>query len=304
MLSQILPIFVNVITPVFALVLIGYFIGPRLDIQAKSLSRLAYFVLIPAFIFLTFVNADLGDSVVTRMIIFMIMVELVLAASAYLIGKLLGKSNEMIAAYILIITFGNVGNFGLPLIEFRLGGDAIFPATVYFLVIVTIAFIIGVSAASSQSKQASLISPLIAVLKTPSTLAFLAALPFNLLGIRIPLFSERLLDLPARAMVPIMLIALGVQLAENKDFSINTDVVIGSLLRLAVAPAVAFLLVGFFSLDGIARGAGIIQSGMPAAVLCSIIAMEHNLMPKFVTKVVLFSTIASVVTLTVLLALV
>ncbi len=304
MFAQILPIFINVITPVFALVLIGYIAGPRLDIQAKSLSRLAYFILIPAFIFLTFVNADLGNSVVIRMIIYMIIVEVVIAVVALIIGKVLRKPAPMIAAYILIMVFGNVGNFGLPLIEFRLGEAALFPATVYFLVISTTAFIIGVGAASSQSGKASYLTPLISVLKTPSILAFLFALPLNLANVQIPLFSQRLLDLPARAMVPVMLIALGVQLAENRDFSITKDVVIASLLRLAVAPAIAFLLVGFFGLTGIERGAGIIQSGMPAAVLCSIIAMEHNLMPKFVTKVVLFSTLASVVTLTILLALV
>ncbi len=304
MLSQILPIFINVITPVFALVLIGYIAGPRLDIQAKSLSRLAYFVLIPAFIFLTFVNADLGNSVVTRMILYMVVVEIVISIVAVIIGKALGKSNRMIAAYVVIMSFGNVGNFGLPLIEFRLGESALFPATVYFLIISTTAFVISVGAASSQSGKASLLTPILSVLKTPSILAFLAALPLNVIDFQLPLFSQRLLDLPARAMVPVMLIALGVQLAENRDFSIDKDVVIASFLRLGIAPAVAFLLVGLFGVTGIERGAGIIQAGMPAAVLCSIIAMEHNLMPKFVTKVVLFSTLASVITLTILLALV
>ena len=38
-------VFLNVVTPVFILVVIGYFIGPRLKIEARSLSRTAYFVL-------------------------------------------------------------------------------------------------------------------------------------------------------------------------------------------------------------------------------------------------------------------
>ena len=43
---------------------------------------------------------------------------------------------------------------------------------------------------------------------------------------------------------------------------------------------------------------------MPAAVLTSLIALEHDLLPDFVTTTVLFSTILSSITLTLVLALV
>ena len=46
------------------------------------------------------------------------------------------------------------------------------------------------------------------------------------------------------------------------------------------------------------------QAAMPAAVLTSIIALEYDLLPDFVTRTVLFSTLASVVTLTLILAVV
>jgi hypothetical protein len=50
-----------------------------------------------------------------------------------------------------------------------------------------------------------------------------------------------------------------------------------------------------------AWSAGILQASMPSAVLVSIIAMENDLMPAFVTTAVLFSNLASIVTLTVVL---
>ena len=61
-------------------------------------------------------------------------------------------------------------------------------------------------------------------------------------------------------------------------------------------------LAGLFQINGVERGAGIIQTAMPAAVLTSLIALEHRLLPDFVTTVVLFSTLASAVTLTAVLA--
>ena len=39
MFIEIAQIFLNVITPVFALVLIGYVAGPRLGLEARTLSR-------------------------------------------------------------------------------------------------------------------------------------------------------------------------------------------------------------------------------------------------------------------------
>nr|NIQ97702.1 AEC family transporter [Desulfuromonadales bacterium] len=46
--------------------------------------------------------------------------------------------------------------------------------------------------------------------------------------------------------------------------------------------------------------AGVLQAGMPTAVLVAIISREYGIVPPFVTSVVLFSTLASLVTLTLL----
>ncbi len=44
-------VFLNVITPVIILVAVGYFIGPLMKIEARPLSKMAYFVIVPAFVF-------------------------------------------------------------------------------------------------------------------------------------------------------------------------------------------------------------------------------------------------------------
>ena len=104
-------------------------------------------------------------------------------------------------------------------------------------------------------------------------------------------------------MIPVMLFTLGIQMGELDKIKINFNVFAASTVRLIVSPLVAILLVPFFGIEGIERSSGIIQSAMPAAVLASIIAMEYKLCPQFVTTTVLFSTIFSILTLTVLLTL-
>jgi predicted permease len=81
------------------------------------------------------------------------------------------------------------------------------------------------------------------------------------------------------------------------------DMAISSAVRLLGGPILAFGLAAPFGLVGIERSVGILQASMPAAVLVSIIAVENDLLPEFVIATVLFSTLASVVTLTIVLTL-
>ena len=61
------------------------------------------------------------------------------------------------------------------------------------------------------------------------------------------------------------------------------------------------LLAPYFDLEGMERSTEILQAAMPSAVLTSIIAIEYKLIPEFVTTTVLFSTLYSILTLTVFL---
>lgn len=301
MFLQLGHVFLTVITPVFALVAIGYFAGPPLGLDARTLSRSAYFLFIPAFIFDLMVGAELETALALRMIVYITLVHLALAALAVLVARALGKDPRMTSAFVVIAVFGNVGNFGLPLIEFRFGPGAMVPAAVYFLAVVLIAFVISVAAAGWQRGGGG--AAVLSVLKTPALLALVPALLLNTLNVTPPLVVTRIVALLGQAMIPVMILSLGVQLATTKHFRIDRDVVISSFVRLAGGPLLAFGLAIPFALEGLARNTGIAQASVPTAVLASIIALEYDLLPDFVTSTVLFSTLASVVTLTVVLAL-
>ena len=301
MLLQLGNVFLTVIAPVFALVAIGYFAGPPLGLDARTLSRSAYFIFIPAFIFTVMVGAELETALAFRMVLYITVVHLALALSGFLVARLLGKDARMAAAFVVIAVFGNVGNFGLPLIELRLGAQAMVPAVVFFLAVVLVAFVISVAAAGWQ--RGGVGSAVLSVLKTPALLALAPALILNGLNVEPPLLVSRVLGLLGQAMIPVMILSLGAQLAATKEFKIDRSVLVATGVRLIGGPLLAFALAIPFALEGLARSTGIAQASMPTAVLASIIALEYDLVPDFVTSAVLFSTLASVVTLTVVLAL-
>jgi len=292
-------VFLNVVTPVFILVVIGYFVGPRLNIEARSLSRTAYFVFIPAFVFNIISEAKIDSELALQMLSFILVAQIAVALLGFLVGKALRQSREITAAFVLIATFGNVGNFGLPLIVFRLGETARTFATVYFVATVFISFVICVGVASWARSGG--VTAVFSVFKTPALIALIPALVFNITDVEVPIFLSRLSGLLGQAMIPVMLITLGVQMGEIPKIKINFNVFAASTVRLIGGPVLALLIVPYFGLEGLERSTGILQAAMPAAVLASIIALEYKLLPEFVTTTVLFSTLYSVLTLTVIL---
>ena len=292
-------VFLNVVTPVFILVVIGYFVGPRLNIEARSLSRTAYFVFIPAFVFNIISEAKIDSELALQMLSFILVAQIAVALLGFLVGKALRQSREITAAFVLIATFGNVGNFGLPLIVFRLGETARTFATVYFVATVFISFVICVGVASWARSGG--VTAVFSVFKTPALIALIPALVFNITDAEVPIFLSRLSGLLGQAMIPVMLITLGVQMGEIPKIKINFNVFAASTVRLIGGPVLALLIVPYFGLEGLERSTGILQAAMPAAVLASIIALEYKLLPEFVTTTVLFSTLYSILTLTVIL---
>jgi hypothetical protein len=79
-------------------------------------------------------------------------------------------------------------------------------------------------------------------------------------------------------------------------------VALAVLLSLVVTPLIALAASHTLGLEGAARQAAIVQSGMPSAVLTTILALEFDVAPSFVTACVTASTLASPFTVTLLIA--
>jgi hypothetical protein len=302
MASALLSVFLDVVSPVFAIVAIGYLLGPRLGLEVKTLSRAAYHVLVPAFTFDVISRSHVPLASAGRMAAYAVVTHLAFGALAFVLARLLRRSREVTAAWVMLSVFGNVGNFGLALITFRLGDAALAPATIYFVVILLTSFVVCVGVAAWT--RGGGVSALASVFRTPALLVAVPAAAVSGAGVELPLAVTRTVGLLGGAMIPMMLFVLGVQLAGTRALRPTADVVAVALLRLVGAPAVAWLLAGPFGLGGIERAAGILQAGMPAAILVAIIATEYDVAPGFVTAAVLFSTVLSLPTLTVLLSLV
>jgi hypothetical protein len=120
----------------------------------------------------------------------------------------------------------------------------------------------------------------------------------------VPLFLDRSVTLLSDASIPLMLVVLGLQIAEARTWPRSRVVLISaaSFLQLVVTPLVALLLAQWIGLSGMARQAAVLQASMPAAVVTTILAVEYELDATLVSGTVVLTTLLSPLTLTPLIA--
>jgi predicted permease len=298
-MKELFLIFIDIIAPVFTLVIIGYFVGPKLKLQAQTLSRTSYYILVPCFVFQTLANADIQADLALRMLLLSLLICGCCALLGFLVARLMKKSINLTAAFILLAVFINVGNFGLPIITFKWGDAVQTSLAIFYMTYLIAGFLIGLPIANWVKGNG--FRSILEIFKIPALLALVPVFFFQLTDIELPLFIERVIGLLNDATIPVMLLTMGVHMASMGRPKITRDVVFASAVRVIGGPIIAITLVSLFGLQGMDRNAAIMQASMPAAVLTSIVAMENDLESEFVTTSVLFSTIASLVTLTLLL---
>ncbi|WP_020586883.1 AEC family transporter [Desulfobacter curvatus] len=301
MFSQFFPIFFNVVTPVFALILTAYLLGNRLGIQSRSLSRTSYYLLVPAFVFNVLSQVKIDAVTAFRMIVGIGLVYMITGLLGWGLARGLGRSKEIATAFLMTCVFGNVGNYGLALTKFCLGPNAMESATIYMLTANTFSFFCCVMAAGWLKGGST--GALKDLIKTPGITIVPLALVFPVAGIEPPIMIQRIAGLLGDAMIPVLLLALGLQLKEAGKLNFGTDVFLASLIRLIAGPAIAIAIIPLVGISGIEASAGILQAAMPSAVLTAIIAMENNVAPAFVTSVICVSTLLSLVSLTLVMSL-
>mgnify|MGYP003341964378 CR=1 FL=1 len=74
--------------------------------------------------------------------------------------------------------------------------------------------------------------------------------------------------------------------------------------RLVISPIITWFVCTAIGLEGVTRATLTVLAAMPTAVVATIMATEFGAVPTFVTRIVVTSTLLSMLTLTVLIAIV
>ena len=195
----------------------------------------------------------------------------------------------------------NLGNYGLSVVLLAYGQEGLATGIVLLAVQSLYGIPLGIFLASSGS--ASWSRSLVEVFRQPMIYAVAAALVFNLARIPVPGFVSSALALPSQAAIPLMLLVLGMHFAGTTGIEQRGLVSVAVFTRLVIGTLVGWGLVLALGIEGVARDVMIVGAAMPTAVFTILTATQYNARPRFVGDVVVVSTLVSIVTVTVVLAL-
>jgi predicted permease len=202
-------------------------------------------------------------------------------------------------AVILTVAFGNTGNYGLPLVKFAFGDDALAVASIFYVTTTILFNTVGVVIASIGHMD--LRSAVLGLFKLPSIYGVFLAVMIRTLGFQLPLPVSRTIEIAANGAIPLMLILLGLELTRIQWLHNFRALGLGVLTKLLLGPLVGLLLASLFGLQHTVRQGNVLEAAMPAAVATTVVATEYKLEPALVTAIVFLGTALSPLTLTPLL---
>jgi predicted permease len=293
---QLINIFANNILPILLISGAGFALGKTLDLDARPLGRVIFYILSPALVFNLLISNKLPLDRIALMVGFTATGSLIIAGLAFLIGKLMRLERSVLTIVVLTSMCVNAGNFGLPLVSFAFGQEALTYATIFFVTNTLILNSLGVLISSLS--HLDLKGALLGLLRVPAIYAILLAILFLYSGWTLPGPIERTLALASGGAIPGMLILLGLELRKVEWSRDLRAVSIPVIMRLVIGPLAGLGLAALFGLQNPARQAGITEMSMPPAVMTTVLANEFKLDSRLVTAIVFASTILSPITLT------
>ncbi len=297
--NALLTTFADNLLPILLVSGAGFLLGKTLSVDSRSLGRVVFYVFSPVLVFNLLLHTQLSSNQIAATMIYTVLVALLIGIVAFLFGTLLHFERPMLMALIITAAFGNTGNYGLPLVSFAFGQEALAFATLNFVMSVVMFNTAGVLVASLGHMD--LKSAAMGIFKVPAVYGVLLAAALNGLHVALPTPLERTIDLAANGSIPVMIILLGLELSKVQWSHSIRAISLSAGLKLLAAPAVGILLAAFFGFQGAARQGNVIETAMPAAVTTTVLATEYGLDTSLVTAMVFMGTILSPLTLTPLL---
>ncbi len=265
--------------------------------SAQTLNLFVVYVSLPALVLLRVPQLSFSSQVIAPLVLPWIM----LCVSALLVlacSRLFHWSREITGALLLMIPLGNTSFFGIPMVAAFFGDSGVPYAVLYdqlgsFPALSTYgAIILATYSGGSKPAPAAIVKK---ILTFPPFIALIIGL--FLMGTTLPLVATNILEMVAASLVPVVMVAIGLQITLKLPPGSWGPFGIGLGLRLVVAPVVALFLCLSLGFSGPAVQVAIFESGMPPMVTAGALAMIAGLAPQLTAALVGLGILASFATL-------
>ena len=281
----------------FAANRLGY-LGGETD---QRISKLLLNITMPAMIVAAVITGEELPEIGTILSILEVSVVFYLLAFAFvlLVPRFLPGTPGQKGVWRYALAFPNVGFIGYPVAVALFGEGALFYAAILALPFNLLSFSLGplllAGAARFRWKQ----------LFAPCIVASVLGLVLALTRLRPPALVGEMLDFVGGITVPLSLLVVGSLLAGMPAGQVlrSPKLWLLTFLRLLVLPAALWLILRPMDLEYLVMGIAVTQMAMPVAVNGTLLSMEYGGDTEGMAQITFLSTIASIVTIPVIAAL-
>ncbi len=266
---------------------------------AHALNAYVIHVALPALILVQVRLAQFQSDMIVPAILPWLLL-LCMALLIHRVGQLAGWPRPVIGALMLLVPLGNTSFLGFPLIQ-AFWGDAGLPyAIVYdqfgsFLALCTYGVWVQQRYGDSTAVgHRQLWRRLLHFTPFPALL-----LALLLHGIALPAALESMLARLAHSLVPVILVAVGLQWQLALPRGTARPLAFGLSLKLLVMPLLAFGVVTLLDLEGPVAQISVFEAGMAPMITAGALAMNANLAPRLAAAMVGLGIPLCVLTLTI-----
>ncbi|OGU73466.1 MAG: transporter, partial [Ignavibacteria bacterium RBG_16_34_14] len=294
----------SLVVPVFLIVVLGYILK-RIGIINENFitvsSKLVFNISLPALIFFEISAIDVSEILNIGQITFIYAGTLISFGLAWLIAEYISKSGKDKASFIQGSFRGNFAIVGLAIVVNYYGVENLGKASLvlaFTIPLYNILSVIALTVPLRKESQLNYISALLEIARNPLIIAVLAALPFSYLRIRIPDVIHTTGNYLSALTLPLALIGIGGFLSFRGITKSSSLTIVSTSLKLIILPALATFAAYLFGFNGMDLGIIFILFACPTAIASFIMAEAMGANSKLAANILLLTTLASVVTMT------
>ena len=299
-MSYLSMIFFQIVAPILILLFVGAILQRKFQFNLKALAHLITYCFMPAAVFVNIYQTEIEMSVVGQLTMFIILFIGSQMLLSHYLAKLLKLDRKESAVFKNSVVLINSGNYGIPVAQMIFATQPVGVAIQVILVIFQnmTTYTYGLYNLISTTKSGMEI--LKDFIRMPIIHALWLGALLNYLNLPLPHTIQISLDYVAGGFVAIALITLGAQLSQiEMKTMFQKTIFVSCFTRLIVGPAIALLVIWLLGIEGVVAQSLFIASAFPTSRNSSSLALEYDIESATAAQTVLFSTIISCLTVTV-----
>lgn len=295
---------INIISPVFFVLLIGYFAKQKGYIDNNFVDKgtwIVFYLALPFKLFYDVKNAKIESlhpkyvAYILLGVIFIIFMSIIIAKSLKI------KDKRKLSAFVHCAYRSNFVYVGFPILDIIYNGA---PSMEHMIVIISFGLTLyNISAivlltyySEAEEKRISILDIIIKILKNPMIAGVVFGAIFNFLHLPVYQGVDRAIEMVAKISTPMSLILIGASLNFESSKSDFRLMFISAFIKTVVAPALLIPIgvkLGFTNME---LGIAYVFWATPCAANCFIFTKQMNSDYEFASKVITLSFIMSIIT--------